>query len=245
MCKNIDKPRLSVRFDPMRHIKNTALISFCALFTIGFLLTGCQEEAESSETATTVEKAEDAPAPTTNAIQIDVEAALKERILGDPNAPIKISEHSSLTCGHCGNFHKTTFKQLKEKYIDTGKAYIVFADFPLNAPAFHATLSARCVPEDKYFDYIQELFETQDQWAYDVAYLTYLRSKAGDYGLNEAKFEACLNNTELQEGILERVRAYQTKHNLKSTPSFVINDKETLTGGHPLEAFEELFNKTE
>jgi len=230
----------------MRHIRYRILIGFCAVLTATLSLTGCKEDAQSAETTASETVAEASAPEPVSTVQIDVEAALKERVLGDANAPITISEHSSLTCGHCGKFHKTTFKELKEKYVDTGKAKIIFSDFPLNAPAFHATLSARCIADDtKYFNYIQALFEEQDKWAYDVGYLSFLKSKAAQYGLNEAAFDACLGNEELQKGVMERVRENQTKHGLTSTPSFVINGKEKVTGSLPLEAFEEIFNKTE
>ena len=32
-----------------------------------------------------------------------------------------------MTCGHCANFHKNVFPELKEKYIDTGKVRFIFA----------------------------------------------------------------------------------------------------------------------
>ena len=133
----------------------------------------------------------------------------RERILGDRSAPIKISEHSSLTCGHCGNFHKTTFDQFKAKYIDTGRAYFVFSDFPLNAPALHGSMLARCIDERLYFEFVDMLFEKQEEWAYDVSYLNKLRGYAQNYGLNEENFEACIQNQDLQDAILKRLQGNQ------------------------------------
>ena len=52
------------------------------------------------------------------ALPIDVKDALKERILGNPNAPIKISEHSSFSCGHCGKFHNNVFKDFCHDRFD-------------------------------------------------------------------------------------------------------------------------------
>ena len=49
------------------------------------------------------------------------EDALKDRIMGDPNAPVEIVEYSSLTCPHCRNFHLNVLPEIKKKYIDTGK----------------------------------------------------------------------------------------------------------------------------
>ena len=163
-------------------------------------------------------------------VDIDVEAALSERVLGNPNAPVKISEHSSFTCGHCGKFHQQTFKAFKTAWIDTSKAYLVFSDFPLNAPALHASMVARCLPEENYFNFVQMLFETQSQWAYDVGYMNYLKTKAAENGLSAEGFKACLNSQELQEGILDRVRAAQAQWEISSTPSFVVNNTEVISG---------------
>ena len=53
-------------------------------------------------------RAEAAPNPTA---QSSTDSKLMSiRALGDPNAPVKISEHSSLTCSHCGVFQPDVFE---------------------------------------------------------------------------------------------------------------------------------------
>lgn len=188
---------------------------------------------ESAQTAETVP----AEAPAVETARIDVNAALSDRVLGNPDAKVKISEHASFTCGHCGDFHKNTFPQLKKEYIDTGKAYLVFSDFPLNAPAAHASVVARCLSQDKYFDFVSMLFEKQKDWAYDPNYLEFLKAEAGKAGLDEAYFQACIQNTELQEGIVNRMRGVQAQWNITSTPSFVINNRNTISGSLSFEEF--------
>ncbi len=204
-----------------------------------------QEQAESVTKGTSEEiVAEDeieTPGETTN---VDVAFALKERIMGDPSAPLKISEHSSFTCGHCGVFHKSTFKQVKENYIDTGKAYLVFSDFPLNAPALHASITARCIPDEgKYFQFAQTIFEEQEKWAYDVGYLTFLRNKAAEYGLDNKTFEACLAEPEIQKGIIERMKASQEQWQIAATPSFVLNNQRTISGAYSYEDFKKILDE--
>jgi len=174
---------------------------------------------------------------------IDVEAALSERILGNPNAPVKISEHASLTCSHCGHFHKDTFKKIKENYIDTGKAYLVFSDFPLNGPALKATMIARCLPEDQYFDFISFLFEEQAKWAFDSNYMNFLKHNAVSRGMSEATFNACESNQALQEGIVARLKASQKQWNINSTPSFVLNNHKTVSGAMSYEEFAKLIDE--
>lgn len=169
---------------------------------------------------------------------LDSAAASEARILGDASAPIRITEHSSFTCGHCGKFHKESFKDVKTQLVDTGKAYIVFSDFPLNAPALHASMVARCIPDQtRYFDFVQMLFEDQENWAYERNYLEILKNKSEEYGLSDQCFKACLENEELQQSIVAGAKAAQAQFNVSSTPSFVVNNKTLISGAVPTAEF--------
>jgi protein-disulfide isomerase len=171
-----------------------------------------------------------------------VEEMLRERILGFANAPIKITEHSSLTCSHCGNFHRNTYEQIKRDYIANGKAYLVFSDFPLNGPALYASMVSRCVPEENYFDFVQELFEKQEDWAYDVSYLDFLKDRAAENGLPNEQFSQCLKNDELRQGLLAKMAETQANSEVKSTPTFVINDKDIIAGSVSFDTFKSKFD---
>lgn len=222
--------------------KNSNPMFFVILFVFVLLIAGLylfSQEKEEDETLLqanienpqnteiVMEKEDDTGEVT---VKIDVETAAAERILGNPEAPLRVVEFSSFTCGHCGQFHQKTFKTFKEQWIDTGRAYLVFSDFPLNAPALHASMVARCLPQDKYFDFVQMLFEEQDNWAYDVGYQDFLKEKSAENGLSSEEFSACLKSEELQNAILERVRASQQQFEINATPSFVINNAEAFSG---------------
>lgn len=187
-----------------------------------------EEKAAQTAEASTSE-AETAP--------FDLEAATKERILGDPSSPIKIAEHASFTCGHCGHFHKDTFETVKKNYIDTGKAYLVFSDFPLNAPALSASMLARCVPEDRYFDFVGALFKDQEGWAFDTNYQEILKAKAAEYGVDGKVANACLQNEALRNALVERMQAVGKQWDISATPSFVINNQVVISGALPYEEF--------
>lgn len=173
----------------------------------------------------------------------EIKAALTERSLGADDAKITIREHSSFTCGHCGNFHKGTYKELKKAYIDTGKVRLVFSDFPLNGPALQASMVARCLDSDRYFDFVQLLFESQEQWAYSADYKTFLQQNAQLVGLSSDKFEACFSSEALRAGLLENMKKTQEEFKISSTPSFVINGEETISGGRNFEAFSKIIDK--
>lgn len=184
--------------------------------------------------------AQDDSSTANTSVAFNLEKAKKERVLGDPGAPIKITEHSSLTCGHCAHFHKDTLGPFKSQYIDTGKAYIVFSDFPLNAPALHATMAARCIDDDaQYFAFVQDLFKTQELWAGERNYVSYLKDKAAQYGLDARTFNACIQSQALQDALLKRMQAVQQQWKISSTPSFVVNNQEVISGALPFEAFEQ------
>lgn len=172
-----------------------------------------------------------------NPVSINVAEALEERILGNTAAPMKISEHASLTCSHCAQFHNDTFDQVQKNYIDTGKAYLVFSDFPLNKPAMQASMIARCLPKDKFFPFVHMLFKTQPDWAYSPSYLEILKQKAVAEGMSEATFNACAENKELQAGIEERMKAVQDKWNVGATPTFIINNTTVISGALTYEDF--------
>lgn len=158
------------------------------------------------------------------------------RSLGDPNAPVKVEEFASLTCSHCAHFEETTFPELKKKYIDTGKVFYTFTDFPLNAPALDASMLARCLPPERYFPFIVLLFASQEEWAFAQDPRTNLRQSAKLAGLSDDKINDCLANNEIKEGIIQSMQQAQGK-GIQSTPSFLINGK-LVTGAIGIEAFE-------
>lgn len=163
---------------------------------------------------------------------VDAAALTTPRILGNPNAPVKISEHSSFTCGACAAYHRSNFKQLKAEYIDTGKAYLVFDDFPRNPVDIHIGALARCIQGDAYFNFVQLMFETQQQWA-KGDYKAHVKQNAMIAGLSDAQSTACMEDKTVQEALAANRQAASDKFNINSTPTLVINDRKVITGISP------------
>lgn len=170
--------------------------------------------------------------------------ALADRVLGDPNAPITIIEYSSLTCPHCASFHAETLGKLKEDYIDTGKVKLIYRDFPFDAVGLRAAMLARCSNPDRYFGFLDVLFKTQEKWSRDADPIGALRNMAKLAGVTEEEFDACMANTELQDGILARRIEAQQQFGVSSTPTFIINDgAERVVGARPIEEFRKILDK--
>lgn len=188
--------------------------------------------------------AADESAASSESVTIDVAKAFTPRTIGNPEAPIKIVEYSSLTCSHCAHFHNDVLPELKSKYIDTGKVFLEFREFPLNDPALKASLTARCLPEDKYEGFTALLFKTQDHWAGGLDYMAALKQNAKLAGMSDATFEACQANGQLKQKMAEGMQVAQDKWKISATPTFIINDgAEVISGAQPLAEFERVFRK--
>lgn len=86
-----------------------------------------------------------------------------DRVLGSADAPVTIIEYASFTCPHCAHFHDTVLAPLKARYIDTGRARLVYRDLP-TAPqnlSEMASKIARCAAPERYFDVADALFAGQ------------------------------------------------------------------------------------
>src|SRR5689334_201953 len=78
-------------------------------------------------------------------------ATAEDYTLGRTDAPVTIIEYASLTCPHCAHFHAETLPKVRQEWIDTGKARLVFRDFPLDKLALVAAMMARCAEKSVYF----------------------------------------------------------------------------------------------
>jgi protein-disulfide isomerase len=164
---------------------------------------------------------------------------LGEMTMGDPSAPVTVIEYASMTCTHCAHFAKETFPEFKEKYIDTGKVYFIFREFPLDPVATAAFMLARCVPESQYFTFVEAMFKNQDLWAFTDDRIGGLTKMAKQAGLTQEKFDECLKNQELLDGVnWVRQRGAET-FEVSSTPTFFINGEE-VRGALPFDEFEKL-----
>lgn len=173
----------------------------------------------------------------------EIEKMMGVRKIGSDDAPIKIVEYSSLTCGHCASFHKNDLPVIKTEYIDTGKVQLIFKEFPLNKPAIDASKILRCMPEEKFNAFQSLLLDEQEKWAYTSEYLAPLKQNAKLAGLSEDQIETCLNNKELETRILSDMKAASDKFKIQSTPTFIVNDGvKTIVGDQGLPLFKETFD---
>jgi protein-disulfide isomerase len=120
--------------------------------------------APAAPTPATPAAAAPAPSGKVDMAKLLEEGALPDKTIGNADAPVTIVEYASMTCSHCATFHVETLPAIKEKYIDTGKARLVFREFPFDPRAEAGFMLARCA-DDKYFAMVDVLFKQQRTWA--------------------------------------------------------------------------------
>ena len=168
-------------------------------------------------------------------------AAPAEHALGNPNAPVTIIEYASLTCPHCAHFHKDVLPELKERYIAPGKVRLVYRDFPLDQRALAASVLAHCAGPDRYFGFLDVLFQTQESWASADDYTAALKRIGKLGGLTEDQMDACFADQKLTDQILQSRLDAQKQYNVSSTPTFIIDGK-TYAGARDIDEFASLID---
>jgi protein-disulfide isomerase len=204
-----------------------AIVVVIAAAAIIFLITRA-ERATIEPAAATVESTPAATAAAATTMATDdlmTPGPLGDKALGDPKAPVTIIEYASMTCTHCQRFHAEVYRPFKEKYIDTGKVYFIFREFPLDPLASAAIALARCAPAERFFPIVDLLFDTQRNWAFVDDPKTALFDTVKQAGFTQATFEACLTDKKIADGInWVRDRA-SGKFGVDATPTFFINGK--------------------
>jgi protein-disulfide isomerase len=183
-----------------------------------------------------------APPPARQADAGTVLAMTKEdRVLGKPDAPITIIEYGSLTCPHCAHFTVDVLPEIKKKWIDTGKAKLVFRDFPLDQEALQAEVLARCAPPERYYPIVDMLFENQDKWVGGRDWRDALARLVRLAGIGKSEFDACLANKTLEDQVAQSRLTASQQLGVDSTPTFFINGKK-YEGEPTIEAFDKLLS---
>jgi protein-disulfide isomerase len=200
------------------------LTSAAVLSVSGLVLSACSEEQQTTPDGQ-ARKVPSQGMETYPLSDLMKEESYPDHTLGNPDAPIVMIEYASLTCGHCRNFHENTLPDLKANYIDTGKVYFIYRNFPIDPRALGAAMLASCVQKERYFNVLDALFERQREWATSSQPLDVLFTIISQAGLTREEFDACLSNQELQQKIQAEASRAREQFGVSSTPTLFINGR--------------------
>lgn len=206
------------------HKKYASNLKMATAFAAAMLLAACGDSGEKPAEA---EKEDAAVAASADAGSVDVaaqgEGTWGDLVYGDPNAPVTIIEYASLTCPHCATFAKQYMPQLKERFIDTGKAKLVYRNYIMNRVDIAASAAARCGNDETTKKLMSVYFARQRDWAGSSNPVDELASLARRAGISRTQFDRCVSNEAMLKHLMQMTMGAQKEYNITSTPSFVVN----------------------
>jgi len=144
--------------------------------------------------------------------------------MGSPDAPLKLIEFASFTCGHCAEFHEQVVPKIKEKYVATGKLQFEVRAFLRNEPDLAAAVLVDCAGPERFEAMADLIFSSQATWlARGNDYVAYVGELAKKAGIPSARYEQCANSLERKKAAIAVTQMGLQTYTIPGTPTLVLN----------------------
>ena len=163
----------------------------------------------------------------------------RDAILGNQSAPVTIVEYGDYQCPFCARYFSTIQPQIVSGFINSGKAKMVFRDFPFLGPESESAAEAAQCAEDqnKLWAYHDALYMakvgdenkggTENDGFYTRALFIQL---ANQVGLNVPTFTSCID-TGKDAAVVAAEKNNATIAGVNSTPITFVNGNEVEVNG--------------
>lgn len=175
-----------------------------------------------------------------------VERTPVSHFVGNPDAPVTLTEYISYTCPHCREYELQGGEALKIAYVSKGDLRIEYRHAAANPVDITASMMARCGPADKFPGNHAALMAGQpqvnalrnlatksqiDRWTNGdpAARRRAIASDLGLYAIFERRgysvvdIDQCLADQALADRIVSAADADYEEKGVNATPSFAVN----------------------
>jgi len=179
-------------------------------------------------------------------------------MIGNPDAPLKLVEYASHTCGHCADFAAAGTPVLKTKYVPTGVVSFELRNLVRDPIDLSIATLVRCGTKENMLPLAdqawaslndifaavqanQAIYEASSNQPVEQRFIT-IAQAAGliDFfaarGLSADQSRACLADTKAVQAIADASNAQSEELKINGTPTFFLNGKKLE--GTTLEAIE-------
>lgn len=173
------------------------------------------------------------PTPTTTLASL-MKIGSRDEVLGNANAPVTIVEYGDYQCPFCTRYFSQIQPSIKSQYLDSGKAKMIFRDFPFLGPeSVSAANAAQCAEDQgKLWAYHDALYaaktvdETKSASAENDGFFTRAEflTLASQVGLNAQTFTSCLDNNQHTNDVSAE-KAAAVSAGIGSTPTTIVDGK--------------------
>lgn len=228
----------------MTTLRRIALMTFAAPLALGLAACGDSatadgEVAEGEQVAAIAAPAGQSWADTATVSEYD------GYIMGNPNAPIKLVEYASLTCGACAAFSTDASEPLRDKYVSSGVVSYEIRNQVHNGIDLVLARLVRCGQPESFHPLAEQVWANLGQLmegaqsnpqALEAAMslpenqrFPAIGQASGLYdffaarGLSRDQATSCLADNASVTAIADRSEKQSTEFNVTGTPTFFIN----------------------
>lgn len=170
----------------------------------------------------------------------------RDVILGDPKAPITIIEYGDYQCPFCARFFEETEPLIKEQYVKTGIAKMIYRDLAFLGPESTASAeAAECAKDQgKFWAYHDALYrvEIEDGREHNGNLNRDLfLALAHETGMDVAAFTACVDGKKYASRVKDETRSAGSM-GVSATPTVFVNERK-IQGAQPMSVFEQIIEE--
>jgi protein-disulfide isomerase len=171
-----------------------------------------------------------------------VDAAGVSRAKGAETATVRVYEIADFQCPFCAKFATDVMPKLDSAFVRTGKVQWVFVNMPLpmHQNAWIAAETAMCAgATNKFWAMHDRLYRSQAEWAQSQDPTPIFARYAKEIGVAAEPYTSCIMGDRVATLITNDV-IFAATARITGTPTFVINDEETIVGMKTYEEWKDL-----
>jgi protein-disulfide isomerase len=165
------------------------------------------------------------PAPDADLTRSTIVDGVPERngVLGDPNAPVTVTEYVDLQCPICAEASTTTLPKLIEDYVKPGKVKLELRTMHFLGPdsVTSARVAAGAQQQNKLWSFVETFFANQGTENSGYASDEFLRDVAATAGLDAEAAMSYAGTDEAEQALTAANQAAQAV-GADSTPTFTV-----------------------
>ncbi len=162
-------------------------------------------------------------------IYADIPQSITENgfpLLGDPEAPVQVSEFSSFDCPHCGTFYQTVTPMIvtRARAGDVAFTYIPLygtGGIPNGQGAARAALCAG--EQDAFWVFHSALFDWQQSFGNQAYASNRLSSGIDSLRIDRSAWDACMSSDRPDAVLLEANTQASRTEGFRGTPTVLVN----------------------
>jgi protein-disulfide isomerase len=171
-------------------------------------------------------------------------------IIGKPTAPVTLIEFGDFQCEFCARFAKVTEPDINARYIQTGRANMVFKHFVTHGDdSVTAAIASQCANEQgQFWNFYKTVYENQGPENSGWANIENMKKFASQIlGLDKQKFDSCIDSQKYKS-LVDSDMTFGVSLGMLGTPSFIIvksdgSKPETILGAQPFPSFQSIIDK--